>query len=61
LTFDDKEISNGADKPINSDIYADEPLLRENPNRFVIFPINYPDIWQFYKNAVASFWTVEEV
>uniref|UniRef100_A0A914V5P6 ribonucleoside-diphosphate reductase n=1 Tax=Plectus sambesii TaxID=2011161 RepID=A0A914V5P6_9BILA len=39
----------------------DEPLLRENPNRFVIFPIKYHDIWQFYKKAVASFWTVEEV
>jgi ribonucleoside-diphosphate reductase subunit M2 len=59
LTFDNKEISN--DEPMQSDIYADEPLLRENPNRFVIFPIKYPDIWQFYKNAVASFWTVEEV
>lgn len=39
----------------------DEPLLRENPNRFVIFPIKYPDIWHYYKKAVASFWTVEEV
>jgi len=39
----------------------EEPLLRENPNRFVIFPIKYPDIWQFYKKAEASFWTAEEV
>lgn len=39
----------------------DEPLLRENKNRFVIFPIKYHDIWQFYKKAEASFWTVEEV
>jgi len=38
-----------------------EPLLKENPRRFVIFPIQYHDIWQFYKKAVASFWTVEEV
>lgn len=38
-----------------------EPLLRENPRRFVLFPIQYPDIWQMYKKAVASFWTVEEV
>jgi ribonucleoside-diphosphate reductase subunit M2 len=36
-------------------------LLRENPHRFVIFPIKYHDIWNFYKKAVASFWTVEEV
>lgn len=39
----------------------DEPLLRENPRRFVIFPIQYHDIWTFYKKAEASFWTVEEV
>jgi len=39
----------------------DEPLLRENPRRFVVFPIQYHDIWQMYKKAEASFWTVEEV
>lgn len=39
----------------------DEPLLQENPRRFVIFPIHYPDIWKMYKQAQASFWTVEEV
>lgn len=39
----------------------DEPLLRQNPRRFVVFPIEYPDIWQMYKKAEASFWTVEEV
>ncbi|XP_043473891.1 ribonucleoside-diphosphate reductase subunit M2 B [Leptopilina heterotoma] len=38
-----------------------EPLLRENPRRFVVFPIQWPDIWQMYKKAEASFWTVEEV
>lgn len=38
-----------------------EPLLKENPRRFVIFPIQYQDIWQMYKKAEASFWTVEEV
>lgn len=38
-----------------------EPLLKENPRRFVIMPIEYPDIWQMYKKAEASFWTVEEV
>lgn len=40
---------------------SDEPLLAENPSRFVIFPIKYHDIWAFYKNAVASFWTADEV
>ncbi|XP_060677788.1 ribonucleoside-diphosphate reductase subunit M2 [Hemiscyllium ocellatum] len=39
----------------------DEPLLKENPRRFVIFPIQYHDIWRMYKKAEASFWTAEEV
>ena len=38
-----------------------EPLLAENPNRFVILPIQYNDIWMMYKKAQASFWTAEEV
>lgn len=29
----------------------DEPLLRENPHRFVLLPIQYKDIWQMYKKA----------
>ena len=39
----------------------DEPLLQENKNRFVLFPIEHDDIWQFYKKAEASFWTAEEI
>lgn len=38
-----------------------EPLLSENPNRFVILPIQEPKVWEMYKKAVASFWTVDEV
>jgi ribonucleoside-diphosphate reductase beta chain len=38
-----------------------EPLLIEDPNRFVLFPIKHDDIWQFYKKAEASFWTAEEI
>ena len=38
-----------------------EPILKENPNRFVIFPIQHHDIWDFYKKAEASFWTAEEI
>ncbi|KAF1741487.1 hypothetical protein MXB_30 [Myxobolus squamalis] len=38
-----------------------EPMMQENPDRFVVFPIVHHDIWEFYKKAVASFWTVEEV
>jgi len=40
---------------------ADEPLLRDVPGRFTMFPLQYGDIWQFYKKAQASFWTAEEV
>jgi len=38
-----------------------EPLLTSNPNRFVLFPIKYHDIWAMYKKAEASFWTAEEL
>jgi len=38
-----------------------EPILQENKNRFVLFPIEHDDIWQFYKRAEASFWTAEEI
>jgi len=40
---------------------ATEPILAENPDRFVILPINYTEVWKMYKTAVASFWTAEEV
>jgi ribonucleoside-diphosphate reductase beta chain len=38
-----------------------EPLLQENKDRFVLFPIKYKDIWEMYKKAEASFWTAEEI
>jgi len=38
-----------------------EPILEENPNRFVLFPIEHDDIWKMYKKAEASFWTAEEI
>lgn len=38
-----------------------EPLLQDNDKRFVLFPIVHKEIWQMYKKAEASFWTVEEV
>ncbi len=38
-----------------------EPLLIEDKTRFVLFPIEHDDIWQFYKKAEASFWTAEEI
>ena len=38
-----------------------EPILQENPNRFVIFPIEHQDIWEMYKNQEACIWTAEEI
>jgi ribonucleoside-diphosphate reductase beta chain len=38
-----------------------EPILEENKDRFVLFPIKHDDIWKFYKKAEASFWTAEEI
>ncbi len=40
---------------------APERILAENPDRFVLFPIKYNTIWEWYKKSVASFWTAEEV
>lgn len=39
----------------------EEPILKENKDRFVLFPITHNDIWQWYKKAEASFWTAEEI
>ena len=38
-----------------------EPILQENKDRFVLFPIKHNDIWAMYKKAEASFWTAEEI
>ena len=45
----------------NSPNIVEEPILKENKNRFVLFPIEHHDIWEFYKKAEASFWTAEEI
>merc|ERR1712212_377205 len=70
LTVQDKENEGhkaiiGKDKALapvqTKKLNEDEPLLKENPQRFVILPIRYDDIWAMYKKAVASFWTAEEI
>lgn len=38
-----------------------EPILSENSERFVLYPIKHNDIWDFYKKAEASFWTAQEI
>lgn len=40
---------------------AVEPILQENKDRFVIFPIKHNDIWEWYKKQEACFWTAEEI
>jgi ribonucleoside-diphosphate reductase beta chain len=38
-----------------------EKILQDNPGRFVVFPIEHHDLWKFYKQSEASFWTAEEI
>jgi len=40
---------------------SQELLLKENPYRFVLFPIQYKKLWDFYENSLASFWTANEI
>lgn len=48
--------------PLNeTEVISDEPLLQENPSRFVIFPISDHDVWAMYKKAEAKFWNSEEI
>merc|ERR1712004_687042 len=64
LTVTDKENQGQqqvkAKKEVKTNV-SEEPLLKENPQRFVILPIKYDDIWKMYKKAMASFWTAEEI
>jgi ribonucleoside-diphosphate reductase subunit M2 len=53
--------SKGKVRNIIKQYTEDEPLLKENPRRFVIFPVQYAAIWKMYKKAQASIWTAEEV
>jgi ribonucleoside-diphosphate reductase beta chain len=48
-------------KELDSNITVEEPILKENPNRFVLFPIQHSDIWEMYKKQEASIWTAEEL
>ena len=39
----------------------EDPILTPSTSRFTTFPITYPDLWELYKKALGSFWTVEEI
>ena len=58
-TSDEKSRADTALLMVDDD--RDEPLLQENKQRFVLFPIKYDAIWKFYKKHEASLWTAEEV
>lgn len=47
--------------PENTIVAQNEPILKKNPDRFVLLPIQHDDIWQFYKNQQASIWAAEDV
>ena len=49
------------EKELDTKITVEEPILKENPNRFVLFPIQHSDIWEMYKKQEASIWTAEEL
>ena len=51
--------SDGQDIDLSSEFI--EPMLEENLDRFVLFPIVHSDIWEMYKQHAASFWTAEEI
>jgi ribonucleoside-diphosphate reductase beta chain len=40
---------------------VNEPLLAENPNRYVMFPLKDQDIWQLYKKMFDCMWRAEEI
>ena len=44
-----------------TELEKEDPLLKSNPCRFVLFPIQYDSVFQMYKKHVASFWTPEEI
>lgn len=47
--------------PVEAKPLLPEPLLVENDERFVIFPIQHADLWAKYKQHMAVFWTPEEI
>ena len=48
-------------KSSDSGVQEEETILKPSKKRFVLFPIQYPEIWDFKKKAEASFWGVAEV
>ena len=51
--------TNGFDLDLTSEHI--EPMLQENHDRFVLFPIKHHDVWEMYKQSMACFWTADEI
>ena len=49
------------EEALETNLVIDEPILEDNPDRFVLFPIEHNDIWQLYKKQQSLFWRAEEV
>jgi ribonucleoside-diphosphate reductase beta chain len=60
-TKDTSSVNVDLEKDLDTKITVEEPILKENPNRFVLFPIQHSDIWEMYKKQEASIWTAEEL
>ena len=48
-----------SDKAVNSS--AKSSIIKDNDQRFVLFPLKYHSIWDMYKKHMAVFWTAEEI
>ena len=60
-TKDTSAVKIDLEKELDTKITVEEPILKENPNRFVLFTIQHNDIWEMYKKQEASIWTAEEL
>jgi len=40
---------------------SNEIILKNNPNRFVLFPIKYPKLWDMAKRLQSLYWQTEEI
>ncbi|XP_048234981.1 ribonucleoside-diphosphate reductase small chain A isoform X5 [Ricinus communis] len=54
-------LTNSKDEERAREDEEEEPILKEQNQRFCMFPIRYKSLWEMYKKAEASFWTAEEV
>ena len=61
MTTEEQNIVLNIEKLDYRTLEKDEPILQENSQRFVLFPIQHHQLWSAYKRAEASFWTAEEI